>query len=127
MNKKHCDNYHLKYSGVRRHAKKSLSFYSEKNIKVGRFSLPFSYFIVLLIFISLVVLLNIQAATMGAKLSHLEQSEEQLVKQKHDLEDSVVRTTSLTKISEQAEDLGFSKPADVLYLDSIEPVAKLLN
>jgi hypothetical protein len=98
-----------------------------KNVKVGRYSVPITYFIAFVVFISVIVLLNIHTATMGAKLSHLETKEEELIKQKHDLEDQVVRTSSLSKISEKAEELGFSNPSDVVYLTAEDPVAKLLN
>ena len=98
-----------------------------KKIKVGRFSVPLTYFVTFVVLISVIVLLNIHTATMGAKLSHLETREEELIKQKHDLEDLVVRTSSLSKISEKAEELGFGNPVSVVYLTAEASVAKLLN
>ena len=48
-----------------------------KKIKVGRFSVPLTYFVTFVVLISVIVLLNIHTATMGAKLSHLETKEEE--------------------------------------------------
>src|SRR3990167_3355458 len=97
-----------------------------KNVKVGRFTVPLIYFITYVCFVLAIVMLNIQAASMGAKFSYLEIKEEELIKQKHDLEDLVVRTSSLSKISEKAEELGFGSPQEVVYLTTEATVAKLL-
>ena len=74
-------------------------------------------------FIIATVLLTIQTATSGAKIANLETKQEELAKENRELNDRLVRMSSLTKISEEADELGFVKPSDILYLTPAEDVA----
>lgn len=74
-------------------------------------------------FIVVTVYLTIQTATAGAKIANLEQKQEELAKENRELSDKLIRTSSLTKISEKADELGFVKPSDIIYLTPAEDVA----
>ena len=74
-------------------------------------------------FIIATVLLTIQTATSGAKIANLEKKQEELAKENRELNDRLIRKSSLTKISEEADELGFVKPSDIIYLTPAEDVA----
>ncbi len=74
-------------------------------------------------FIIATVLLTIQTATSGAKIANLENKQEELAKENRELNDRLIRMSSLTKISEEADELGFVKPSDIIYLTTAEDVA----
>jgi cell division protein FtsB len=74
-------------------------------------------------FIIATVLLTIQTATSGARIANLETKEEELAKENRELNDRLIRMSSLTKISEEADELGFVKPSDIIYLTPAEDVA----
>lgn len=72
------------------------------------------YFCLALFFISL-VFTTIQASTMGAKLQFLEGKEAQLANESLKLEQELSEKDSLSKISQEAENLKFVKPQRIVY------------
>ncbi len=74
-------------------------------------------------FIIATVLLTIQTATSGARIANLENKQEEYAKENRELNDRLIRMSSLTKISEEADEMGFVKPSDILYLTTAEDVA----
>jgi len=67
----------------------------------------------------------IQTTSQGLELSKLKESEVELVQLNEDLVNKIANSTSLTRVSEDAEKLGFDKPAKIIYLSSFKSVAKL--
>jgi len=78
---------------------------------------------VVVVFVIATVLLTIQTATSGARIAQLEEKQDELTRENRELNDKLVRTSSLTQISEDASELGFHKPSDIVYLTSAEDVA----
>lgn len=89
--------------------------------------LPASPYLLILagILFVLVVYLSIQTSSLGATLVNLEEKQSELVKLNRSLSDKLVKTNSLTSADQKAEELGFTKPQNVVYLNKVEPVAKL--
>lgn len=71
------------------------------------------------------VFFSVRASTVGAVLSSLENEKEELLKINSQLEAQVNSSSSLTKYSSEAEDMGFLKPSEVFYLSSDNEVARL--
>ena len=80
---------------------------------------------VVVVFALVVVYLTIEAATSGAILSQFEQEEARLIRENRQLQEELVKSTSLTTLGEKAEGLGFKKPSLVIYITEKEAVAKL--
>jgi hypothetical protein len=76
------------------------------------------------LFVILQVFFTIQTATSGAQLAALEMEEEKLLKENRLLAGKLVASTSLVDIQENTEELEFSKPENLLYVDIGEFVAK---
>lgn len=81
------------------------------------------------IFLSLLVVANvylsIDSATSGAEISYLEGQERRINDDKNFLSEQLSRTASLKQIKHRAVELGFDKPASIVYLNGEESVAKL--
>ena len=94
---------------------------NKRRINLGR-NLPW-------LFLSILVIANvylcINYATSGAVISHLEGQEASVNDEKSFLSEQLLRTASLKQIENKAIELGFSKPANILYLNGEESVAKL--
>jgi len=85
--------------------------------------LPWLFLSLLLVIAN--VYLCINYATSGAVISHLESREISINDEKSFLSEQLLRTASLKQIDYKAIELGFSKPANILYLNGEEGVAKL--
>ena len=94
---------------------------NKKRIKLGR-NLPW---LILSFLVIANVYLCINYATSGAVISHLERQETSIDDEKSYLSEQLLITASLKQIESKAEEMGFSKPANILYLNSEESVAKL--
>ena len=70
-------------------------------------------------------ILLVQTSSLGAKLHQLEKEEAKLLNENQILSSELVLQNSLTKIEEKANDLGFMKPENTLYLTGKDTVAKL--
>ena len=89
--------------------------------------LPVSPYLLVLVgaLFVLVVFFSIQTSSLGATLVKLEERQNELVKLNRSLSDKLVKTNSLTSADQRAEELGFTKPHTIVYLNKVEPVAKL--
>ena len=85
---------------------------------------PYLLFLVGTLFV-LIVFLSIQTSSLGATLVNLEDKQNELVKTNRSLSDKLVKKSSLTSADQKAEELGFTKPQTIVYLNKVEPVAKL--
>ena len=77
-------------------------------------------------FAVLTIYLTIQTVTSGAKLAHLEKQEQELTQENSQLNDELVKSSSLTAVSETAEELGFAKPEKIIYATQDDGVAAIL-
>jgi cell division protein FtsL len=80
---------------------------------------------VLGLFVVFYLFLTLQTVSSGTKLDSLEKTEQDLAKQNKDLTLQLVEASSLTKLSQKAQDLGFGKPQLTVYLTQEDAVAKL--
>ncbi len=69
--------------------------------------------------------MTIQGASTGAELLVLEEEKLSLVAKNQELSAKLVESTSLLKVGEVADDLGFSQPQETLYIIEKESVAQL--
>ncbi|HJX58945.1 hypothetical protein A2V61_01260 [Candidatus Woesebacteria bacterium RBG_19FT_COMBO_47_8] len=76
-------------------------------------------------FLAFFVFLTVETATSGATLSYLEKQEQNLSRENSDLEDSIVKASSLNGFEKKSAELGFVKPSQILYINGKEEVAKL--
>ncbi len=79
----------------------------------------------LALFVVAIVFFTIEVSTLGAQLAELENEETRLIKEKQELSVQLIDASSLSEIGEKAEDLGFKKPANIVYISEEEAVAKL--
>jgi hypothetical protein len=71
------------------------------------------------------VFLTVETATSGAVLAKLENQEASLMRENADLNDALVRASSLNGVEKKSVEMGFVKPSQILYINSIEEVANL--
>jgi hypothetical protein len=71
------------------------------------------------------VFLTIESATTGLEVSKLEKNEADLINQKRDLEETLVKSLSIADLQQKSNELGFVKPANLVYVTDLKPVAKL--
>jgi hypothetical protein len=97
--------------------------YKRKNNKQSKRAILVWIFVILFFFGT--VFTTIQTVTMGATLASLEEESEKIIEENEKLTQNLYQSTSLTKINNKAEELGYSKPANIFYINSEVPVAKL--
>lgn len=76
------------------------------------------------------IFITIETATVGAEMAKIEKTQNLLSSQKRDLEETLVRTLSITELQQKGTELGFLKAVDLVYVAnaenlSVAPVAKL--
>lgn len=96
-----------------------------RHVELGYINFPVYLIPLVIVTTVTIVYMTIQTATSGAKLSNMEDKEIKLRQQNNRLYDELVMQSSLSKIANQAEDLGFQKPEMVVYTNVDEAVAKL--
>jgi len=96
----------------------------EKN-SVKRKKWPIALLVSLIVFFGLTIFTTIETSLSGAKLSSLEREEEILVREKQESFSKYAKQSSVTSISEKAEEMGYVKPQDIVYLSKEMPIAKL--
>ena len=89
------------------------------------FNIPMVLFPILVIFVIATVFFAIEASTLGAHLAKLENEEVILIKEQQEYSNQLINSSSLSGMGEKAEQLGFSKPSEVIYISEKEAVAKL--
>ena len=105
-----------------------------RKINIGRSTEPRTKFnrtyvvmFPLFVFGIIAVFLAIEAASYGARLVHYDNEIIRIEKENRDLSDSLINATSLSKASESTEDMGFTKPSDIVYISKDDSVAKLVQ
>ncbi len=88
-------------------------------IKIGIVGAPVAVVAILTIYMA------IQAASYGAKMKFIEDKIIKIDRENREISSQLVSGSSLGGFSEKAEELGFIKPTNILYIESLEPVAKL--
>lgn len=92
----------------------------KKNKKIQFVLLP-----ILALFVVAIVFFTIEMSTLGAQLVELENEEAKLIKERQKISVQLIDASSLSEIGEKAEDLGFKKPSNIIYISEKEAVAKL--
>jgi hypothetical protein len=76
------------------------------------------------------ILITIETATVGLEMAKIEKTQNLLSNQKRDLQETLVRTLSITELQQKGIELGFLKAMDLVYVANAEnlsaaPVANL--
>ena len=87
-------------------------------------------FIFVMFFIAMQVFFNVQEGTLGVSLAEYQNEVSEIEKEKRELQYELVKSSSLLNLSKKAEELGYIKPNDTLYLktqDQFAAVSTLSN
>ncbi len=71
------------------------------------------------------VFVTIETATSGVEFAALQKEEVQLLDQKGYLQDSLVKSLSVSQLQEESVAMGYVKPTALVYTSAGEAVAKL--
>lgn len=93
----------------------------EKKINARRYLLAISAGI----FLVGTVFFAIEAGVSGAELSALEKTEVILRDENRELSDRIVEASSLSGVEKRANELGFDKPGNTVYIGGGQTIAKL--
>lgn len=98
----------------------------QPNLKVivGGFS-RFSVWVAIFVFVVVQIFITIQTTSAGAKLVDLEEKVKSLQLENRRLSEELVHNTSLTDVEKSANELGFKKPDNTLFINSNDFVAKI--
>ena len=81
------------------------------------------WFVFGLVFL-LTILFTIQTATSGAEFAEVESVKSNLITENKLLEGDVIKLSSLKKLEENAQELGYLKPLHIIYISDGYDVAK---
>ncbi len=98
--------------------------YTKKKFSLANLKIYFLWSALILL-CAITIFLTIEMVTSGAETAKLEREESILSQENRDLSEKVVKGTSLGSIEEKANELGFAKPEEVIYIGQTQPVAKL--
>lgn len=82
-------------------------------------------YVSIFIFVVLTIFLTIQTSLTGSKLARLEKEEEAYKRQKQEYISDFAKKSSVTAISLEAENMGYIKPSNIVYLTDNTAIAKL--
>ena len=71
------------------------------------------------------VFISLQISSSGTQLAAFEKEAEDLFFENRKLQDLLITSTSLSGVREKAEQLEFSKPANIIYISPEDTVARL--
>jgi hypothetical protein len=71
------------------------------------------------------IFMTVETATSGVEVSNLRSQEVVLLNQKTSLEDTLVKTLSISSLEQKSGEMGYSKPSTLVYVTSSQPVANL--
>lgn len=94
----------------------------KKKLRVTKGTISLIVFGVLL---AVQIFFTIQASSMGAELSVLEHQSMELTRKNQELKQALVNKSSLSQVQEKAEEIGYIKPSNVLFVKQDAPVAQL--
>jgi hypothetical protein len=80
--------------------------------------------ILVFILFSLHVFFAVQSSSTGVDISYIEDEISELEKENEEISIKLVKSTSLTKLSQASEEMGFTKIENTLYLQQIDSFAK---
>lgn len=98
--------------------------YSKKTRVLG-LNVPLFMAPIFVVLIVASVFIMIDVATSGSKLAKLEKEKASLSRENGEIKEKLIGDSSLTELSNKAEDLGFAKPQSVIYVTDIDTLAKL--
>ena len=78
-----------------------------------------------IVLVVLFTFLTVETATSGAVLAKLEDEESSLLQQNKELEEAIVKASSLNDLENRSSELGFAKSSQILYISGSSEVAKL--
>lgn len=93
---------------------------------MGNYKKIITWSVNMALFVS-VVYMGITQAGLGAEMTQLEDQMIIVSEKKHQMSESILLGNSTTSFSEKSEGLGFSKPQEVVYIDSLDSFASLLH
>jgi len=79
---------------------------------------------ILIVLVIANVFFTVSVSASGAELTNIEKTQSALSSKNQELTDKITNESSLSTIGEKADSLGFSKPENIVYVTTIEPVAK---
>jgi len=71
------------------------------------------------------VIMTIEVSATGAQIASLQNKENVLSAEKRVLEEELVKTSSVSELQVKSAELGFTKPAETVYLSQSLPVANI--
>ncbi|MGA2910769.1 MAG: hypothetical protein ABSE04_03180 [Candidatus Microgenomates bacterium] len=71
------------------------------------------------------VFMTVETATSGVEVSNLRDKEDQLSEQNRDLEDTLVKSLSISDLEQKSVEMGYIKPTTLVYVTPSQPVAQL--
>lgn len=94
--------------------------------KIGRGSKKIYFYVsAIVVVVITTVILAVQSATVGSELAYFEKQEKTLVSENAVLTDKLLRSESLEKFSAKAEELGFEKPTNIVYISDETEIAQI--
>jgi cell division protein FtsL len=81
--------------------------------------------ITLIVLVVANVFITVSVSASGAELTSIEKVQSTLSSKNQELTDKITNESSLSTIGEKADSLGFAKPENIVYVQEVEPVAKL--
>ncbi len=81
--------------------------------------------ITLIVLVIANVFFTVSVSASGTELTNIEKKQNALLFKNQELTDKITNESSLSRIREKAESLGFFKPENIVYVTTVEPVAKL--
>jgi hypothetical protein len=96
---------------------------NKKNIQKTKINKIPVYMVLFLVIAQIVV--SLQTVAHGSELSILEGEREQIQSENKEFNAQIIESSSLTKLNQRSEELGFADPSKTLYLKTDEEVAIL--
>jgi hypothetical protein len=81
--------------------------------------------LILMLFLASTIYFSVHLAMIGDKLVRLSKNESDLSKINRELSLEIIKSTSLSQLSNESSALGFGVPSNIVYLKAEETVAKL--
>lgn len=85
----------------------------------------YSVWILLAGFVVFNIFSTIETATTGAEIANLEEKQAVLLGENRAFSDQIVNQSSLITIETKAQEMGYAKPQNLIYIAEKEVVAKL--
>ena len=71
------------------------------------------------------IFMTIETATVSMEMAKMEKTESDLMSQKRNLEETLVKTLSMSDLQEKSGEMGFVKVENLVYVTGVSSVAKL--